>query len=92
MRVVAATAIVCLAALAVAARPNAQPAADKALTVILLGSAGGPTVSPERLGISTMVVAGVRQSYAGAVEFGEDLMTVDIADDVKVHRYRSSAP
>ena len=34
----------------------------------------------------------VRQSYAGAVEFGEELMTVDIADDVKVQRYGSPAP
>ena len=58
MRVVVATAIVCLAALAVAATPNPQPAADKALTVILLGTVGGPTFNPERLGISTMVVAG----------------------------------
>jgi ribonuclease Z len=30
-------------------------------TVILLGTAGGPTLNPERLGISTLVVAGTEQ-------------------------------
>jgi len=29
----------------------------------------------------------VRQSYAGSVEFGEDLMTIDIGDGVNVHRF-----
>ena len=29
----------------------------------------------------------VRQSYAGPVEFGEDLMTIDIGDAVNVHRF-----
>jgi hypothetical protein len=28
----------------------------------------------------------VRQSYAGPLEFGEDLMTIDIGDTVTVHR------
>ena len=29
----------------------------------------------------------VRQSYAGSVEFGEDLMTIDVGDAVKVRRF-----
>jgi ribonuclease Z len=37
------------------------PAAGGRLTVILLGTAGGPTINPERLGISTLVVAGSEQ-------------------------------
>jgi len=36
----------------------ATPASDANLKVILLGTAGGPTINPERLGISTLVVAG----------------------------------
>src|SRR5690349_16040112 len=34
------------------------PTNGSALKVILLGTAGGPTINPERLGISTLVVAG----------------------------------
>lgn len=33
----------------------------------------------------------VRQSYAGAVEFGEDLMTIDIGEAVNVHRFGSAS-
>ena len=29
----------------------------------------------------------VRQNYAGPVEFGEDLMTIDIGDTISVHRF-----
>lgn len=29
----------------------------------------------------------VRQSYAGPVEFGEDLMTIEVGDTVSVHRF-----
>jgi len=29
----------------------------------------------------------VRQNYAGRVEFGEDLMTIDVGDTVSVHRF-----
>jgi ribonuclease Z len=38
--------------------PTSTPAAASTLKVILLGTAGGPTIQPERLGISTLVVAG----------------------------------
>jgi ribonuclease Z len=34
------------------------PTTGSTLKVILLGTAGGPTINPERLGISTLVVAG----------------------------------
>jgi ribonuclease Z len=33
------------------------------------------------------VLSLVRQSYAGSVEFGEDLMTIDIGEAVSVHRF-----
>lgn len=33
----------------------------------------------------------VRQSYSGPVEFGEDLMTIDIGEDVIVHRFAAAA-
>ena len=33
----------------------------------------------------------VRQSYSGPVEFGEDLMTIDIGEDVIVHRFVAAA-
>ena len=36
----------------------ATPTSESNLKVILLGTAGGPTINPERLGISTLVVAG----------------------------------
>jgi hypothetical protein len=29
----------------------------------------------------------VRQNYAGPVEFGEDLMTIEVGDTVGVHRF-----
>lgn len=29
----------------------------------------------------------VRQNYAGPVEFGEDLMTIEVGDTVIVHRF-----
>jgi ribonuclease Z len=29
----------------------------------------------------------VRQNYAGAVEFGEDLMSIDVGDSVTIHRF-----
>jgi ribonuclease Z len=32
----------------------------------------------------------VRQNYAGAVEFGEDLMTIEVGDTVSVHRVASA--
>jgi ribonuclease Z len=32
----------------------------------------------------------VRQHYAGAVEFGEDLMTIEVGDTVSVHRVASA--
>ena len=37
---------------------TATPTSASNLKVILLGTAGGPTINPERLGISTLVVAG----------------------------------
>jgi ribonuclease Z len=37
---------------------TAPPPAGSDFKVILLGTAGGPTITPERLGISTLVVAG----------------------------------
>jgi ribonuclease Z len=37
---------------------TATPPSESNLKVILLGTAGGPTINPERLGISTLVVAG----------------------------------
>jgi len=40
---------------------TAAPAAGSKLKVILLGTAGGPTIDPDRLGISTLVVAGSEQ-------------------------------
>ena len=42
---------------AVHAQTAASPA-DSNFRVILLGTAGGPTINPERLGVSTLVVAG----------------------------------
>jgi ribonuclease Z len=38
-----------------------ERAASGRFSVILLGTAGGPTINPERLGISTLVVAGSEQ-------------------------------
>jgi ribonuclease Z len=40
---------------------TAAVAAGSKLKVILLGTAGGPTIHPDRLGISTLVVAGSEQ-------------------------------
>ncbi len=40
------------------AQPAGGAAASAELTVILLGTAAGPTVQPQRLGISTLVRAG----------------------------------
>jgi len=31
----------------------------------------------------------VRQSYTGPVEFGEDLMTIEIGDTIEVRRFNS---
>jgi ribonuclease Z len=42
------------------AQAGTTPAASS-FKVILLGTAGGPTISPERLGISTLIVAGTEQ-------------------------------
>ena len=33
------------------------------------------------------ILALVRQNYAGPVEFGEDLMTIDVGDTVSVHKF-----
>jgi ribonuclease Z len=35
----------------------------------------------------TSTLALVRQNYAGAVEFGEDLMSIDVGDSVSIHRF-----
>jgi hypothetical protein len=32
----------------------------------------------------------VRQNYAGPVEFGEDLMTIEVGDTVNVRRFAAS--
>jgi ribonuclease Z len=40
---------------------TAASAVGSNLKVVLLGTAGGPTINPERLGISTLVVAGPEQ-------------------------------
>ena len=47
----------------VSAGAQALPAAAGAreLKVILLGTAGGPTINPQRFGISTLIVAGIRE-------------------------------
>jgi ribonuclease Z len=37
-------------------------------------------------GVPAAILALVRQNYAGSVEVGEDLMTIDIGDAVSVHR------
>jgi hypothetical protein len=29
----------------------------------------------------------VRQNYTGPVEFGEDLMTIEVGDTISVHRF-----
>jgi ribonuclease Z len=47
-----------LTAAAAAQPPSAAPASGTSFTVILLGTAGGPTMNRERLGISTLVIAG----------------------------------
>ena len=50
-----------VAVIMLGAGPAAQtstPKTGSTLKVILLGTAGGPTINPERLGISTLVVAG----------------------------------
>ena len=36
---------------------------------------------------SAAILALVRQNYAGPVQFGEDLMTIDVGDTVSVHRF-----
>ena len=36
---------------------------------------------------SAATLALVRQNYAGPVEFGEDLMTIEVGDTVSVHRF-----
>jgi len=38
-------------------------------------------------GVPAAILPLVRQSYAGSVEFGEDLMTIDVGDAVKVRRF-----
>jgi hypothetical protein len=38
-------------------------------------------------GVPVAILPLVRQSYAGSVEFGEDLMTIDVGDAVKVRRF-----
>ena len=38
-------------------------------------------------GPSAATLALVRQNYAGPVEFGEDLMTIEVGDTVSVHRF-----
>jgi len=37
--------------------------------------------------VSAATLALVRQNYAGPVEFGEDLMTIEVGDTVSVHRF-----
>ena len=37
--------------------------------------------------MSAATLALVRQNYAGPVEFGEDLMTIEVGDTVSVHRF-----
>jgi ribonuclease Z len=37
--------------------------------------------------MSAATLALVRQNYAGLVEFGEDLMTIEVGDTVSVHRF-----
>ena len=38
-------------------------------------------------GVPAAILPLVRQSYAGSVEFGEDLMTIDVGDAVTVRRF-----
>ena len=37
--------------------------------------------------MSAATLALVRQNYAGPVEFGEDLMTIEVGETVSVHRF-----
>jgi len=54
--------VLAIVAFDVAARSQTvTPSSDSNLRVILLGTAGGPVINPERLGISTLVVAGSEQ-------------------------------
>ena len=38
-------------------------------------------------GMPAAILALVRQNYSGPVEFGEDLMTIDIGDSISIHRF-----
>lgn len=54
--------IVCIVVCSSAMHSQAAPPSSASqFKVILLGTAGGPTIQPERLGISTLVVAGPEQ-------------------------------
>jgi ribonuclease Z len=42
-------------------------------------------------GVPATIMPLVRQGYAGPVEFGEDLMTIEVGDTVSVHRFAPPA-
>jgi len=59
--VVAVSALMLAAPVGVQAQSPQPPAGEPNMRVILLGTQGGPTFSPQRLGISTLVLAGGEQ-------------------------------
>ena len=66
---------------------TAAPAAGSKFKVILLGTAGGPTIDPNRLGISTLVVAGSEQLLFDAgrgLTFGLARLSIRAATITKV--------
>ena len=56
--IVAATFLLMAARSEAGGAPEAAPVGDPALRVVLLGTAGGPTIQAQRQGISTLVLAG----------------------------------
>jgi len=56
--VVAVSALMLADTVGVPAQSPQPPAGEPNIRVILLGTQGGPTFSPQRLGISTLVLAG----------------------------------
>jgi ribonuclease Z len=79
--------------------PNSRPTRGQARTIAAHHTDGSEAgriferVKPKLAvfshfnGVPATILPLVRQSYAGSVEFGEDLMTIDIGDDVSVHRF-----
>lgn len=86
MRIVVSLGLVIGSAITGSARQGPQPA-ESPLRVILLGTQGGPTFAPQRIGIGTLVVAGQERLLFDAgrgITTGMARATVNPADVTKV--------